>query len=253
MSIRMCAVLGVVVGGLSAAATGAVVVDLNVPGASLSALTPVVTQRLRFESGGGVDQMLFKQPDPAGYPAADRVRIGGSYNGSVSYLFTVTHTAATRNFAYSLSNGAVSGDATFANPASPNGTISRAFAAGELNYNILHILMVTNNNATASFSSLSLTFGPGVTTTGSLQTSASITGATSTSYDQWFAAPTGANLDDVDWTLTANVTLAMNGSRPSAEQLKFELSAKSGTYVPAPASLGLMVIGGAFAGRRRRG
>jgi len=246
------------VGPAQQAAAG--LVYLNVPTAQLSVLNPVVTERFKFDGGGGVDQMLFKQPDPAGYPSADLIRMNGTNTGSATYTFTVTHTTATDKYAIALTNGAVTGGASFAG-AGPNSTLTKTFASNELDYNILHIYVRAGtgpctavNPCTASFSGLSFMPGAGLTTVGSLDTTETIINA---DYDQWLAAPTGTNLELFDWTLTGSVTLAMAGIKPSTERLKFELSGKKGTFinVPEPSSLFLATLGlllsGFLRGRHR--
>lgn len=249
MSIRTGMKCGALAAGLMAAAAQADVIDLNVPTSSFGALTPVVTGRVRFDAGGGVDQLLFKQPTPNGYPASDLLRMNSTFIGTASYTFTVTHNAATREYVYSLTNGSVTGGASFANANAANNTQRYTPAAGELSYNILHIFMLSSSGATASFSNMVFTPGAGLTTTGAVQAAASVT---SGSYDQWFAAPTGTNLENFDWTVSADVTLAMNGVRPSSEGLKFELTGKSGEYVPTPGAASVLAVAGLAALRRRR-
>jgi hypothetical protein len=229
------------------AVASAQTVFLNVAGESITNSSAQTTQRLRFDSTGGVDQMLFKGGSPAGFPAADRVRMNSTNTGSVSYTFSVTHDAATQTYTYALTDAAATGGASLVGGG--NGTLTRSFAPGELSYNVLHVFMVTDSGATASFSDLAFTAGSGLSTDGALQSAASVTNA---SFSQWLAAPTGTNLGDFDWSMTARVTLAMNGARPSAERLKFELSSKNATFVPTPGAVATLGLAGLVALRRRR-
>ena len=226
--------------------------QLNIP-----SLKPQVTARDRLARAGSVDQLLFKQPNPAGYPAADLVQLNNTNIGSVTYDFTLKHTAPTDSsgskFAFSLTDGTVEEGVTFRNANSNNSSISYTFgtdaATSLLNYNILHVFALASTAGTsATFSDMAFTAGLGLSTVGSLETSGSVAAGSGTNqYDQWLAAPTGVNLDLFDWEFTAKVKLAANGTRPSDEGIKFEFTAKQGEFtppspVPEPSTLALAVL-----------
>lgn len=226
----------------------AAVITLDAPDAALSNMTGVMSQRLRFDRGGGLDQVTFKQPSLVGAPNRDLLRMNSTNTGTASYTFVVTHTAATQTFKFDLLNGSVTGGASFANANAANSTLTQSFAANELSYNILHVYGLSNNGNNVSFSNLSFTAGNGLSTVGSVETSGSVTNG---EYHQWFAAPTGTNLGDFDWALSARVTLSYNGVASSSEALKFELSGKQGIFVPEPGSLSVLALSMGLLARRR--
>jgi hypothetical protein len=232
--------------------------DLNVP-----ALTPVFTARYRLARARFADQLFFKQPSPAGYPSADLLGIGSTNIGSATYDFALVHTAATSRFDFSLTNGVLTGDISFRSAGAANNTMSQAFAPNELDYNILDVFAEsTTSGATAAFSNLSFTPGAGLATSGAMETSGSVVNGSP--YHQWLASATGTNLDAFSWSFNGQVTLAIDGTRPGDEGLKFEFSGKRGEYVPTevvpePSTLALGAMALVFGGlgwaraQRRRG
>jgi hypothetical protein len=233
--------VGAAVWGGSAQEAGAAFLNVNVPGSSIFGATPAFTARYKFDMGGGVDQMLYKQPDPTGYPASDLIRmsaVNGQYQGSATYRFTLTHIAANgggsngasakSQFFFTLDQGAVSGQSSFASPASTSNTLTWSPAVGDLNYNILHLYASAQNGSTVSISDLALTTDTSLEQVGDLQTAASVTGGT---YDQWLAADIATNLDSSTWTLSGLVKLQVNGPRANNEALKFEVSGKQGALL----------------------
>lgn len=244
------------VAGLSAVSV-AVQIDLNVPTSKfdLPNLDPVVTGRLRLDTGGGSDSLLFKQPNPAGYPSADLLRGVSPWKGKATYKVSFDYKAANGLVTWSLQNGTVSGTVSFANAGSANNTLSYAFDKSTTGrtlpkFNILHVFMLADSNSTASFENLTFTAGTGLTTFGSVSSSGSVKNG---SYDQWFAAGTGVDLGGFDWTMTADVSLELDGTRPSPERIKFEFTGKSGAYTPVPEPASMAVLGmGALALLRRK-
>ena len=237
--------------------------QLNIPG-----MIPQITARDRLARAGSVDQMLFKQPNPLGYPATDLVGINNTNIGSATYQFTLKHTAPTvssgSKFVFSMTDGTVAGGVTFRNANSNNNTISYTFgtdaASALLNYNILHVFALASTTGTsATFSDMAFTAGLGLTTIGNLETSGSVSAGGTKQYDQWLAAPTGVNLDLFDWEFTAKVKLEANGTRPSDEGIKFEFTGKQGEFTPPSAvpepstlALALLAIPGLMTVRRMR-
>lgn len=237
------AVFAVAGAGLAGAReASASVITLGVPNQFISTVSgsSSITARYKYDMGGGVDQMLFKQPNPAGFPAVDLIRmnpVSNQWFGSASYLFTVSHTASTGQYSFSLTNGAVTGQATFANTTAMNSTRSITLTPGEVNYNLIHVYALGSNSSTVSWSDLTFTPGSGLTTEWGFPSSGSVTNGAS---DLWAAAPQGTNLDSFDWTLSARVSLILNGPRANNEALKFELTGKQGTVIPEPAAMGLL-------------
>lgn len=251
----------------STPATAGPIVSLDVPTSDFDvpSLVPVVTSRYRLSRAGSVDQLLFKQPNPAGYPSADILEFNGGFTGSATYDFTVVHERATATaggeFTFSLTNGTVTGNVGFRG-AGANSTLSYTFAlvngSSELDYNILHVFaQATTSTSSISWSDLTFTPGTGLGTAGAMDPAGSITA--SNTYDQWLAAPTGVNLDEFDWTFSGKVTLATDGTNPSSgEGIKFEFTGKRGefhpTVVPEPGTLVLALLAvGLVAATRRRG
>lgn len=257
-------------------ARASTIVQLDAPSSDITALAPEVTARLRFSRAGSADQMLYKQPNPAGYPAADTVGFtDGSFVGRVTYDFTVQHFAGSpgvgSRMVFSLNNGVTAGAAAFRPLGVSNGansTISRIFDAPDsptaLNYNLIHVYgQTTTVGSSLWFSNLAFTPGPGLTTVGQLVTSGSLAHSASgpNSYDQWLAAETGTNLALYDWAISGRVSLAVNGTNPSSgEGIKFEITGKQGLYpdpiaVPEPGTLALLAstaVAGLLVGFRRR-
>jgi hypothetical protein len=254
-------------------ATAGTVVQLNVPSSDIISISGAFTARGRLSRAGSVDQMLFKQPNPLGYPAADTVGFtGSSFNGSVTYDFTVRHSAAAPGVGgkidFALANGVTAGVVNF-RPGGANSTLSQTFGAPDtptgLNYNILHIYgQATTAGSSVWLSNLAFTPGSGLTTSGMLVTSGSaVQTLGATTFDQWIAAETGTNLDLFDWTISGRVTLASNGTNPSSgEGIKFEITGKQGFYpspvaVPEPGTLAMLASAAGFglllARRTRRG
>jgi hypothetical protein len=257
-------------------ARASTIVYLDAPSSEITALSPQVTARVRFSRAGSVDQMLYKQPNPAGYPAVDTVGFtDGSFVGRVTYDFTVQHFAGGpgvgSRMEFSLNNGVTAGAVAFRPVGAGNGansTVSRLFDAPDsptgLNYNIIHVYgQTTTVGSSLWFSNLAFTPGPGLTTSGQLATSGSLAYSASgpNSYDQWLAAETGTNLDLYDWAISGRVSLAVNGTNPSSgEGIKFEITGKQGLYpdpiaVPEPGTLALLAsvaVAGLVVGGRRR-
>jgi hypothetical protein len=244
------------------AASAGTVVHLNVPSSDITSISGAFTARGRLSRAGSVDQMLFKQPNPAGYPAADTVGFTGtSFIGSVTYDFTVRHFAASPGVGgkidFTLANGVPSGAVTLLSGGA-NRTLSQTFGAPDtptgLNYNILHIYgQATTAGASVWLSNLAFTPGSGLTTSGQLVTSGSaIQTLGATAFDQWIAAETGTNLDLFDWTISGRVSLAANGTNPSSgEGIKFEITGKQGFYpspvaVPEPGTLAMLASAAGF-------
>jgi hypothetical protein len=265
--------LGVTVfffGGPRSVQAGSIYLDVPDNQLNIPSLIPVLTARDRLTRTGSVDQILFKQPNPVGYPAADLVGLNSPYIGSSTYDFTLKHTAPTvssgSKFEFSLTNGTVAGNAFFRSANSNNNSLSYTFgtdtasASALLDYNILHVFALASTAGTsATFSNMAFTTGAGLTTVGSLETSGSVSASGTKQYDQWLAAPTGVNLDRFDWNFTAKIQLSANGTRPSDEGIKFEFTAKRGEFTPPAAvpepstlALALLAIPGLMIARRMR-
>ncbi|MFZ4508910.1 MAG: PEP-CTERM sorting domain-containing protein [Fimbriimonas sp.] len=238
-------------------------IQLNAPltTTAIDKLTPVVTSRIKFDGGGGVDSMLFKQDGgPAGYPGADLLRMNASNKGTATYKFSLNYEKATRTFIWALSDGEISGGTSFAGTGKTS-TLKYTFdGANKKNtlpsFNILHLMLVTDKGAAATFSDFAFKAGSDLKTVGKVSPSDGITSDGGyTSYDQWLAAPTATDLSNFDWTITGTTTLTMNGTKPSAERLKLEITGKSGAYtpeaVPEPASMLALAAGAAGILRRR--
>ena len=267
-SMLMLGVAAFLFGGPRSVQAASIYLDVPDSELDIPKLKPQVTARDRLTRAGSVDQMLFKQPDPAGYPAADLVAISSPFFGSSTFDFTLKHTAPTASsgskFEFALTDGAVAGDLSFRNANSNNSTLSYTFgtdaASALLNYNILHVFALASTTGTsATFSDMAFTAGLGLTTIGNLETSGSVSAGGTKQYDQWLAAPTGVNLDLFDWEFTAKVKLEANGTRPSDEGIKFEFTAKQGEFtppspVPEPSTLALalLAIPGLMTVRRMR-
>ncbi len=246
----------------AAAPAGAATIYLDVPDAEVTPTGSVITARDRLSRAGSADQMLFVQPNPAGFPNRDIVGFANGFTGSSAYDFSLTHTAATGRYEFGLRNGTVGGNVSFRSGGA-NGSVTHV--APGLSYNMLHVFAVaTTAGSSVNFTGLFFTPGIGLSTSGVLETSGSASAAGTTTYDQWLALPTGGNLASFDWTIGARVTLTAGGTNPSSgEGIKFEITGKAGTFspppppqpipVPEPATLALFGVGlAALATLRRR-
>ena len=245
-----------------AAPAGAATLYLDVADAELTLTGSVITARNRLSRAGSVDQMLYVQPNPAGFPARDTVGFSGGFTGSSAYDFSLSYTAATGTYQFGLRNRAVTGNVGFLSGGA-NGSVTHADSG--LAYNILHVFAFsTTAGSSVAFTDLFFTPGTGLSTSGVLETSGGASAAGTTTYDQWLALPTGGNLASFDWTLGARVTLTAGGTNPSSgEGIKFEITGKVGSFSPPPppipvsepATLALFGVGLAALAtlRRRRG
>lgn len=247
---RFGGLLGVVVGG---SICNAAFIQLNAPSSSIqsSSSSGQVTARLKFDGGGGVDQMLYRQPSPVGFAANDLIRMNTTYSGSITYGFELTHIASTGEFLFSLTNGMASGGASFSSTAAQAGkTLSQTFDPSTLQYNAIYIYALATNPSTVAFEELQFVASQGLNKLGAVESSGSVTGGT---YEQWLAASQGTNLNVFDWTVSGKVTLQMNGTRTNNEALKFEISTKQAQIIPEPAALGALgVVVGVMVLRRRK-
>ena len=234
-------------GGLLSAMAPAAVIDLNANSALIGpTMTPQFTARQRL-SRNGVDQMLFKQPLPNGYPSKDLVTRNGA--GSSTYQFTLDHKASTGLTTFSLTNGSRSGAIAFRPGNNESSTLSYTFDSS-VQYNALHIYAKSVNNSNVAFSNLAFTAGSGLTTQGALSTAGAVTNG---EYDQWLAAGSATNLANYDWTLSALVTLTYAGVNTPDEGFKFEVSGKQAAYQPVPEPATMAVLGlGALGLLKRR-
>ena len=230
-------------------ASAAPIVYLNTPASTLSDLSTLTTARERLSRAGSVDQLLFKQPNPAGYPAADLFGfINNTYVGSVTYDFSVSNTPGVNGgtIAFTLSSGSATGDIQFIGSGA-NSTLTYTFPG--ISYNVLNLYgQSTTGGSSFIFSNLAFS-STGLITNGALST----TGSTSqtngpTTYNQYVATDEETNLSLYAWALTGKATLAVGGTNPSSgEGIKWEVNTSSGHFVPVPEPRHLVLVSGLVA------
>ncbi len=207
-------------------------VYLNVDASELSNMNVAFVARDRISRAGSVDQMFFLGTNPAGYPANDIIGYSGGFVGSSTYNFTLSYTANDSTYRFGLTDGVVSGNAFFRGNGA-NSTITYDASAKNLAYNIFHIYGVANSSGSSlSFDNLVFVPGAGLISSGIVEASGMASASGTPIYDQWFAAPTGVNLADFDWSISANVQLNTTTNPSSGEGIKFEISTKNGVFTP---------------------
>ncbi len=233
-------------------------VFLDVDAAFLKDMNVAFVARDRISRAGSVDQMFFLGTNPAGYPAVDIVGYSGGFVGSSSYDFSLEYSASNQTYSFGLTNGSVSGNATF-RPNGANSTIKYDASLKDLDYNIIHVYGVsTSSGSSMSFSDLVFLPGANLVTSGLLETSGVASASGNQYYDQWLAAPTGVNLADYDWAMKARVQLNTTTNPSSGEGIKFEISTKKGIFqnsvvIPEPSSILLSLASVlAIVARRKR-